>query len=320
QARLDLVRSVANHALRLARSVAETERAIIATWHASAEDLTDRLRLFQQTLDEVSAARSESLAIGEADFARLRRETDEQAAALLVATAPGLIADVLRHLEHSVGAAGTVESEALGYAAARIREVVQGWQEARTQEINLELAGLETRLMRRLTEQIRTVRVAASTLLPLELPEWPVTSALLGEASVPHRFAPDPGQVEALATAVRRRLPGQIGRRRVARYVAEESRSQLDRHVGLVRSAFQSLLETAKREMGAELNRRFDEGAGRIAQAINAAATRRDQDKSAQEEQRAEVESRLRRAEELVERLLGMVDVTKETDRGAAFA
>ncbi len=87
-----------------------------------------------------------------------------------------------------------------------------------------------------------------------------------------YAFTPDPGQFDAMAAVLRRRLPGRWGRRQVARYLSEQSALLLDKHIGRARAAFHAQLSGTRRQFTSELDRRFADGAGRIAEAVRAAA------------------------------------------------
>jgi hypothetical protein len=87
-----------------------------------------------------------------------------------------------------------------------------------------------------------------------------------------YAFGTDPGQVEALTAAVRTRLPGGLGRRRVERYVAERTTELLDQQTGRARADFQDRLTETLRHLARQLDQRFTVGAGRIGAAVERAA------------------------------------------------
>lgn len=307
----DLVSSVARRATGLATSLADAHQALLAAWSASEEDLRDRLRLFERTLEDVATDRGQALAAAGGELRRLRRETDEQAARLLATAAPTLVAEVARHLDTVAADAATVERAGAAYLVRRVEAIVEDWRRRRSSELDAAVRALDERLAERLTAQIQHVRDAANLLLPIALPAWPATAGLAGEAEVRYTVTPDPGQLEALATVVRQHLPGHWGRQRAIRHVAASAPPLLDKHLGRTRAAFQELLERTERQLRGELARRFDDGAGRIAIAITAAATRRDrQQQFLQSEERSGAEEVLRRAHQLVKELHALAEGT----------
>ena len=83
----------------------------------------------------------------------------------------------------------------------------------------------------RLEQHVAAVRAAAANLFDVELVAPAPAGRLVDTHRFRYQFAPDPGQTEALAAAVRMHLPGGLGRHRVERYVREAAAQLLDRHV-----------------------------------------------------------------------------------------
>lgn len=271
----DLTRSITARAARLARSVAESQQAALATLALSGEELTDRLGQFRGALDAVNQRRADAVAVGVAEFARLRAETDAQAADLLDRVRPALVRDVADRTAAAAGSPSTVESDGLAYVAQQVVGVVEQWRSARADELQAFVTALDDRLSGELTDHIATVRDAAAQLFALDLPALPPPAGLAAARAFSYGFTPDPGQVDALAAVVRHRLPGRLARRQVTRYVTDQAAQLLDKHVGRARAGFQAQLAETRRGFERELDRRFVDGAGRIAGAVDAAATLR---------------------------------------------
>ena len=126
------------------------------------------------------------------------------------------------------------------------------------------MGALDRRLGERLDELVRGVRAAAAELFELDLAELPPATRLIEKSRFSYKFYDDPGNVTALAAVVRTHLPGRWGRRRVAAYLTECIPELLDMQVGRARADFQTrLLETGRR-LHAELDRRYDDGAGQL--------------------------------------------------------
>jgi len=269
----DLGRSVAGRGGRLARALGETQQATLATLALSAQDLDSRLNSFNQTLAEVGSRRIETAAMAAAAFDRLQADTDRQAADLSHESAGQLQEDgATRQSAAGAGPAGDVETEALGVVASSIRRTVDEWLAARGAELDAELAALDERLSGQVTGQVAAVRDIAARLFTLDLPALGPAARLAPSRPFSYAFTPDPGQFDAMAAVLRRRLPGRWGRRQRARYLSEQSALLLDKHVGRARAAFQAQLSETRRQFTSELDRRFADGAGRIAEAVSAAA------------------------------------------------
>lgn len=158
-------------------------------------------------------------------------------------------------------------------ARHRDQALLDDWRARRAAALDDALAALDDRLASRLDDQIRQVRSAAADLFSLDLLDPPEPTRLTSAARFRYAFAEDAGNVELLAAAIRTRLPGSLGRRRVAAHVQERVAELMEKQVGRARSDFQSRLQDTGHVMHRELDRRFEEGAGRLASAVRQAAT-----------------------------------------------
>ena len=268
----DLARSVSGRAARLARGVAEEAAATLAALELSAAELEDRLAQFRDRLVAVEQERRDSAALARAEISWLLSETNAQAAALPGQAGPAVVQRALTGLDRGAAPLAAAERAGLQQAAAEIRQVVEDWRERRGAELEAAIAALDDRLARRLDEQVATVRRAARELFAVGLGELATTERLVASTRFHYAFGTDPGQVEALAAAVRTRLPGGLGRRRVERYVAERTTELLDQQTGRARADFQDRLTETLRHLARQLDQRFTVGAGRIGAAVERAA------------------------------------------------
>lgn len=270
----DLRRSLASRGGELARRAAEAAAAEHGTLILAAERLDGALDAFRARLELVTRQREDSRAILDAEVKRLISESERQAADLQRATGPAVQA-AARSALAAGGRLAEAEQLALDAASERIREVVDEWRHRRTAELDRELATLDTRLGDQLVEQVRAVRSAAADLFRLELVDLPAPGRLVDPGRFRFSFAPDPGNVEALATAIRTRIPGAAGRRRVARFVEERSLHLLDRQLGRAVADFRQRLAETGRALRGALDAGYAEGAGRIADAVRRGETLR---------------------------------------------
>ena len=271
----DLIRSVAQRAARLARGVADTHATTVATLALSDENLDARLVAFAERREHVERGRFESAALLRATVERLLRETNTQAQTLLAGTTSAVQRAVAEHLSTLTGSAGEVERAGLGYASEQIRRVVDDWRTRRAAEVDDALTQLDAELTGRLAGQVAAVRDAAATLFDVQLLDLAPAGHLSPSRRFSYAFAPDVGQTEALAAAVRSRLPGALGRRRVTGYLLHRTATLLDRQVGRARADIAERLADTQRLLLRELDARFDAGAGRIADAVTRAAALR---------------------------------------------
>lgn len=269
----DLIRSVATRGERLARAVAETQAGTLGALSVSEDELGRRLDTFTVQLTSVRRDREKTQAVAAGELRRLLAETNEQADAVRRDNELVLLRGVAEHFEQAGGSTREAEQSALHQAAADIQTVVDGWRLRRAKELDAAIPELDQRVSERLSGHIAAAREAASSLFDLALPAAPTPVGLTGATRFSYRFSADPGQVDALPATIRHRMPGGIARRQVRRYVLDRAASLLDRHIGRARADFQDRLAETGRRLAAELNRRFEEAVGRLADAATAATS-----------------------------------------------
>lgn len=311
---VDLRRSVAARAGRLARSVADAQQALLAALAVSEGDLADRLSRFRAAQSTVERDRAEALAVAEAEFRHLQAETDSQGAELERGMRPSLLRDVAERVGTVKGSAAAIEDAAQQFTADRIRAAVDTWRSRRARELEDALRSLDERATARVQDQIRAVRDAAAALFPMTLPPLPVPARLAASGRFSYAFDPDPGQIELLTTAIRTRLPEPLARRRIATHAVDRAEMLLNKHTGRCSAAFRQQLADTRRGFLRELDRRFEEGAGRIAAAIATAGEMRATQRAEVDAARTRAEAALRDARSLADRCAQMS--SEETPRG----
>jgi hypothetical protein len=111
---------------------------------------------------------------------------------------------------------------------------VEGAESWRQQRERLEdgLAALDDRLTRDLAAELGKVRDAAAELLGLELATPRPQERLAPDRRFFYSVTESVDQAELLAGAVRRRLPGELGRRLARDHVLGEVSNQAERQIG----------------------------------------------------------------------------------------
>lgn len=267
----DLTRSLTSRAARLAREVAGEAAATQAALALSVDDLEQRLQTLTSLLQGTDRDRADIAALGAAEVQRLLATTNEQASALRAGSTPELLTAVTARLQQPGKSAAELERDALGTAAKNITGIVDDFRNGRGHDLDEALADLDQRLSDRLTGPIAAVRAAVADLFGVPLPPAPSAGRLVASRRFSYAFASDPGQFEAIAGAFRSRLPGQWGRRQVTRHVTGQADLLLDRQIGRARADIQERLGETQRLLLRELDRRFVDGAGRIADAVGRA-------------------------------------------------
>jgi GTP-binding protein EngB required for normal cell division len=148
---------------------------------------------------------------------------------------------------------------------------VEAWRQAQASKLQAALGDLDAKLAAELESDLARVRSAAADLLGVDL-------AL---PSPGDRLAPDLGffydlgeqidQAELLAGAVRRRLPGEYGRRVAQRRLVGELPDLVASQLGRARGDLQYRLAEATRRLTGDVRRRYAHTAERLSEALDRA-------------------------------------------------
>lgn len=149
---------------------------------------------------------------------------------------------------------------------------VDAWRQEQAGGLERGLRAVDQKLCGELEAAIATVRSAAADLLGIEL-----MLPLAGD-----RLAPDTGffytlgehvdQAELLAGSVRRRLPGEYGRRVARQRLLGEVPDLVGSQLGRARGDLQYRLVEATRRLTADVRHRYAETADRLSEALDRAA------------------------------------------------
>jgi GTP-binding protein EngB required for normal cell division len=274
----DLHASAIAQARRIAGSLLDEVALTRRAAEMRAGQAADRVERFGARLAEVAVHSRDAVAVvnaesagllfalndaADADAARLGREIGGQLDALLDgelrAAPPG-----------EIERRGRERLTALTVAGAR------AWRQQQTGAIEQGLARVDARLAADLKTELEVLRESAAELLDLDL-AVPVPEGRLAES---RRFffatGEDIGQTELLAGAVRRRLPGEFGRRTAIQQLRREAPGMVERQIGRARGDLQYRLAEASRALVRVVEQRYADGTERIRSALRAAADLRE--------------------------------------------
>ena len=270
----DLERSVAAHLRRLTGSlldeVALARRAAQMRDGAAAE----RVAAFTTRLRAVQERGQDAQDLSAAESGRMLAELNEAAGRETPRLAATLTSEVGRMLAAELAGAGAGEMERLGRArlADVTRDAVETWRRTERDRLEHRLEDLEVRLTSDLSAELDSLRGAAAELLGLVLAVPGPGRRLSGDLRLIYTLQEDVGQTELLAGAIRRRLPGEAGRRRARHYLEQEARNLADSQVGRARGDLQYRLAEATRALSRAMQLRYAEGTGRLQTALETAA------------------------------------------------
>jgi small GTP-binding protein len=264
-------------------------------------------RVAEAGIDEIALARraaelpsSDAAARVAAFTARLAavRERGTQAADLAAAESKRMLAGLNEAAEFQTARLArelrTVISNVLGgeLAAAPPGEIgrqgrarlvrlavdgAEAWRHEQREKLEDGLACLDSRLTRDLAAELGAVREAAAELLGLELTAAGPEERLAPDRRFFYSVTENVDQAELLAGAVRRRVPGKLGRRLARDHVLGEVGDLAERQIGRARADLQYRLAEATRELVLAVGRRYSGSTDGLARALQTAAVLREQ-------------------------------------------
>jgi hypothetical protein len=274
----DLRSSAVMQAQRIARSlldeVALTRRAAQLT----AGDAADRVARFGERLAEAAVRGRDAVAVVNAESARLLMALNDAAeidGSRLGRDVTGQLEGVLGGELRSAGAAA-IERQGRERLVVLTLAAVDAWRGQRREVIEDSLARVDARLAADLTAALETLRDSAADLLGLDLAVPEPVSRLAEDRRFFYATAEDAGQTELLAGAIRRRLPGELGRRSAREHLRREAVSLTESQIGRARADLQYRLAEASRALARSMEQRYTETAGRMQAALQAAGELRD--------------------------------------------
>jgi hypothetical protein len=207
---------------------------------------------------------------------------------------------------------GEIEQQGRARLARLAVDGAESWRQAQRERLENGLTALDDRLTRDLAAELGAVREAAAELLGLELTAPGPQERLAPDRRFFYSVAESVDQAELLAGAIRRRLPGELGRRLARDHVLGEVRDQAVRQIGRARSDLQYRLAEATRQLVLAVGRRYSGGTDRLARALRTAAALREQTAGQAEGRLAELGARERALRGVLARLehldLGRLD------------
>jgi GTP-binding protein EngB required for normal cell division len=270
----DLRASAIAQARRIAGSLLDEVALTRRAAQMRAGEAAGRVEQFGARLAEVTVRSRDAVAVVNAEAARLLFALNDAADA----DAPRLGREIRAQLDGLLD--GELREATPGEIARRGREqlaaltvgAAQAWRRGQTEAIEQGLARVDSRLAADLKAELDVLRESAAELLGLDL-AVPAPEGRLAES---RRFffitGEDVGQTELLAGAVRRRLPGEFGRRMAGDHLRREAPGLVERQIGRARGDLQYRLAEASRALVRVVEQRYADGTDRIHSALQAAA------------------------------------------------
>jgi GTP-binding protein EngB required for normal cell division len=292
--REDLRSSAVMQAGRIARSLLDEVALTRRAAQLAAGDAADRVTRFGERLAEVAIRGRDAVAVVNAESARLLMALNDA----VEADGPRLGRDIARQLEEVLGSELRTASPADIERRGRERLVTLtlaaagAWRTQRREVIEETLASTDTRLTADLTAALEVLRDSAAELLRLDLAVPEPGGRLTEDRRFFYATAEVAGQTELLAGAIRRRLPGELGRRRACEHLRHEAHGLVEAQVGRARADLQYRLSEASRALARSAERRYAEATGRMQAALQAAGELRGASAAEAEDRERELSER----------------------------
>ncbi len=273
-------------------------------------EAASRVEQFGTRLADVTVHSRDAVAVVNGESARLLLALNDAADA----DAPRLGREIrvqldgLLDVELREAPPGEIERRGRERLVALTVAAAQAWRQQHTEAIERGLAQVDARLAADLKAELNVLRQSAAELLGLDL----AVPAPEGRLAETRRFffitGEDTGQTELLAGAVRRRLPGEFGRRVAGEQLRREAPGLVERQIGRARGDLQYRLAEASRALVRVVGQRYADGTDRIGSALQAAADLR----TASAEQAAAKERELAEREVALRHALALLDQAAE--------
>ncbi|MBO0833191.1 MAG: hypothetical protein J2P29_14595, partial [Actinobacteria bacterium] len=152
-----------------------------------------------------------------------------------------------------------------------VADAVEAWRQQQADQLEDGLRELDRRLAGELEADLATVRSAAADLLGVDLAPLTPDERLAPDLGFFYNLGEQVDQIELLAGAIRRRLPGEYGRRLARQRLLAEIGDLVDAQLGRARGDLQYRLAEATRRLLADVQRSYADWAHRLAAALDRA-------------------------------------------------
>jgi len=302
----DLAASAAAHARRIASSLLDEVTLTRRAAQLRAGDAASRVEQFAARLAEAAVHSRDAVAITNAESARLLFALNDatDADGPLLARQVSAELDALLNGDLRPAAPDEIEQRGRERLVALTVAAADAWRQDQRARIEQGLASVDARLAADLRTELDVLRGSAAELLGLDLAVPEPGGRLAEDRRFFYTTAEDVGQTELLAGAVRRRLPGELGRRAARGHLRREAPDLVQGQIGRARGDLQYRLAEATRALVRIVEQRYAEGTGRMQAALRAAADLRE----ASDAEADRMESELAARETAIRHVLAMLD------------
>ena len=286
-----LLASLTRSTQRLIRQLLDETAIAARAEQLRVEHRQTELEAFRAVLSHLARRAEEALAVAAADLRRLRQALDE-AAAEQVMPLTNTARERLRAVQDAAdpGSAAALEDAGDAALVELIRPAVQDWRQQRAAALEAGLRAAAGRQQELLDAAVAGIRQAAQDHLGVRLRAGATPVELPDPGRYYYSFEAEIGWGAPLDAAVRRWLPGELGRRRARAWLDGQAVRLVDLHLGRARADFQSRLAAAGRALTCAVRASYADTQRRLTSALDAPArpgSTPEQARTIQNEQRA---------------------------------
>jgi hypothetical protein len=253
-----------------------------------------RVTQFGERLAEVAVRGRDAVAVVNAEAARQLMALNDAAEADGPRLSRQIGAELDAFLDGELRGAAPAQIERQGRErlVTLTLNAAETWRQQRRQLIEEGLAQVDARLTVELGNALDVLRESAAELLDLDLAVPEPGGRLAENRRFFYTTAEEVGQTELLAGAVRRELPGELGRRRVREHLRREAPNLMAAQIGRARGDLQYRLAEATRALARAVDQRYTDATGRMQAALRAAGEMRTSSAAAAEQRERELTER----------------------------
>ena len=232
-----------------------------------------RVGAFKARLEAVGQRRRNAADLAKAEADRMLADLNQaagEAARQITAAVAGQLSDLIGG-ELRTARPADIERSGRDRLSQLAVAAADTWRHEQARRLEDGLAQVAERLAGDLAAELGAVRDAAADLLGLTLAVPAPATRLRPDLRFFYLAAEQAGQTELLAGAIRRRLPGEAGRRRARGYLDRETADVVPQQIGRARADLQYRLAEATRALIADISGQYSLSTTRLERALRAA-------------------------------------------------
>jgi small GTP-binding protein len=292
--------SVSRHARRYGQQLLDEVTLAQRAAQLAGDEAAGQIAAFAARLDAVTAHRTDTEDRATAQSRRLLDALNADAEKAQSELSADITGKLTALLDDELARASPADIERLGgiQLTGLVGAAAEGWRQGQARRLEAGLRDIDEKLAAELEAELAIVRAAAADLLGLDLAVPSPGDRLAPDVRFFYILGEHVDQAELLAGVVRRRIPGEYGRRLARQRLLAQVTELTGSLIGRARADLQYRLAESTRQLISDLRRRYAGSTQRLAAALDRAnAIRLDagQESELQLAQLAEREQVLRR-------------------------